>query len=116
MSATVTSMAERHMGQAKKWRQRSYECNAQTSEPKHKPPGSVNSGSRRLVSKFPFFRLVSSGSKIHARHLRERWRGCGKMGKLGLEKQWEISPKLSHVSPIFHPFLIKFTHFFVHFP
>ena len=58
---------------------------------------------------FQFFLLASLVSKIHQRNLRERCRGCGKKGGMGLEKMG----KLSRIVPFFSDFLlvpINFTH------
>ena len=66
-----------------------------------------NMGECRPVAKFPFSQSRSSTSKIHQRDLRERWRGCGKMGKMRLEK----TGNLSHFSPIFLLFPPNFTQF-----
>ena len=54
-------------------------------------------------------------SKIDQRNLKERWRGSGKMGNMGLEKMRRLSkivPFFSNFSPISY----QFHTFFVHFP
>ena len=60
---------------------------------------------------FPFFQRASSARKIHERNPKERWRSCGKMGNMGLEKMGKLS-KLSHFPPILLLSLINFTHSF----
>ena len=57
-------------------------------------------GKCRPVPKFPFFQPASSAGKMHQRNLRERWRGCGKVGKMGLGKMGI----LSQIVPIFSDF------------
>ena len=60
------------------------------------PPATIGAG-----RKIPFFRSARLAIKIH---LRERWRGCGKMGEMGLGKNGEFVPNC----PIFLPFSSRF--------
>ena len=64
-------------------------------------------GECRPVRIFPFFQSASWANKFHQRHVRERWQGCGKRGKMGLGKMLD----LSQVVPVFFPFPTNFTHF-----
>ena len=73
--------------------------------------GSRTSGSCRLVKNLPFFRSASPASNIHQRNVRERWRGCGKMRRMGLGKMGNFVPNcpifllfFSHFQPISHIF------------
>ena len=69
-------------------------------------------GHCRLVENVPFLQSASPAGKIHQRHPRERWQGCGKMGKMGLKKNGKFVPIVSFFSD-FSPISYEFHTFFL---
>ena len=63
----------------------------------------------------PFFQSATLAGKIHQRNLREMWRGCGKVGKMGLGKMGNLSQIVPLYSD-FPPVSYKFHTFFLHSP
>ena len=50
----------------------------------HRQPSALAEKSADIgQSEIPIFPVGQFGCKIHQRNLRERWRGCGKVGKMG---------------------------------
>ena len=87
------------------------ECLHPDTEPRRWPTTRQLSAGQKC-SIFPVGRL---GGKLHQRHLRERRRGCGTMGKMGLGQMGNGSQIVSFFSD-FPPISNEFHTFFLHFP
>ena len=69
----------------------------------------------RLGKSLSFFQSPGSGGEIHQRNLKERWRGCANIGKMGLEKMGKLSTTVPFSSN-FSLISYQFHAYFIHFP